>query len=99
MRWKNVSWFTDINPDELALLATVLGIIIADDRDIEEQNTIGNFIIAVGATILAISSQKQFLLLAEIKAKEEKDQKEIDEMKKQIKELQSLLNVAKPNTK
>ena len=94
-----MTWFTGIDSDELALLATVIGIIIADDRDIEEQNTIGNFIIAVGATILAMSSQKQFLVLAELKAEEEKNKKEIDEMKKQIKELQSLLNVTKPNAK
>lgn len=88
-----MSSFNDINPDELVLLATLIGIAIADDKGIEEQTTVGNFIIAIGATILAIASQKEFLALAEMKADEEKSKKEIEEIKQQIKELQSYVNV------
>lgn len=93
-----MSGFADLDPFELALLATLIGVAIADVRGIEEQNTIGNFIIAIGATILSIASQKQFLILAEVKAEEEKNKKEIEEIKQQLQELLLALDSKKTAT-
>lgn len=49
----------NIPPDEFALLAAFLGVGIADQLDVNEQNSIGNFIELIGQTILTISAQAQ----------------------------------------
>ena len=61
-----------IPPAQLAALASAVGIIIASDLDVNEQNAIGNFILAIGQTILTISAQSENI-------KEHKGKKDICE--------------------
>jgi len=84
-----MSGFKDITPTELALVAVLLGIAFTEDKSPEEQNTLGNFIVAIGCTILAIAAQAQYR--SSLK-EEDQSKKETDDMKKQIKELQAKMN-------
>ena len=49
----------DLSPNELAILAALLGLLIADSLDDEGQNVVGNFIEAVGQIILTVSAQAE----------------------------------------
>lgn len=49
----------NIPPDEFALIAALLGVGIANKLDVNEQNSIGNFLESVGQTILTVSAQEQ----------------------------------------
>ncbi len=44
-------------PEQFTLLATVIGIILASDLDLSEQNSIGNFLVSVGQTMLTAAAQ------------------------------------------
>lgn len=47
-----------IPPTEFVLLSSVIGIIIAKPLDPDEQQSIGNFFVSVGQTILTYYSQE-----------------------------------------
>ena len=49
----------EYTPYELATLATALGVIIAKQLNANQQNVVGNFIEAVGQSILTIAAQIQ----------------------------------------
>lgn len=51
----------EYTPYELATLATALGVIIAKQLNTNQQNVVGNFIEAVGQSILTIAAQIQNL--------------------------------------
>ncbi|HWR45652.1 hypothetical protein [Sporomusa sp.] len=63
-----MSLLAHIGANELGALAAILAIILADDLDADELNTLGNFTVALGSIMLVIAAQKQFL-----KAQQEKD--------------------------
>lgn len=49
----------EYTPEELATLATILGVLIAKELNINQQSVVGNFWEAVGQTILTIQAQIQ----------------------------------------
>jgi hypothetical protein len=71
-----------INPTELSILANMVAIILSKDRTSDELNVLGNFIVALGGTLLLIAAQQQSIQSAEDKLKQIKD------LKNQIKELE-----------
>jgi len=46
-------------PDQFTLLATLLGILIAQNLSVDLQNTLGNFLQTVGQIIVTIAGQKE----------------------------------------
>ena len=84
-----MSGFEHVNPIELGLLSALLGIALANDKDPDEQNVLGNFIVGIGCTILIIAAQSQYLSSLQEKAK--KDENKTEAMKKQMMELQAQL--------
>ncbi|MCB2294161.1 hypothetical protein LGK95_11600 [Clostridium algoriphilum] len=49
----------EYTPNELATLATIIGIVIASKLNINQQNLVGNFLDGVGQTIFIIAAQLQ----------------------------------------
>lgn len=54
-----MSILSSLTPFQLALATTILAILISDDRDINEQNLIGNFLIGLGGIVIIIASSQQ----------------------------------------
>ncbi|MGH4119596.1 hypothetical protein [Clostridium sp.] len=90
----------DYTPSELATLATVTGVIIASKLNINGQNVIGNFIEGVGQIVLIIAAQAQNLQAQEqnqnsgnsssnAAGKNADLQKQIDELKEQMKKFEN----------
>lgn len=51
--------FNDICPNELALLSAVVAIALSTDKSADDNNILGNFLVAVGSIILTIAAQQQ----------------------------------------
>ena len=54
-----MSILSSLTPFQLVLATTILAILISDDRDINEQNLIGNFLIGLGGIVIIIASSQQ----------------------------------------
>jgi len=48
-------------PQQFTLLSSIIGIIFTENLNLNEQNSIGNFIVGVGQTILVAAAQGQLL--------------------------------------
>ena len=53
--------FFDLDPCAMAALSSAVGIGIADGLSADENNILGNFIIAVGSIIVVVAAQQQTL--------------------------------------
>ncbi|MBZ9607760.1 hypothetical protein G9F73_008030 [Clostridium estertheticum] len=51
----------EFTPSELAILATIIGIIIASKFNVNQQNALGNFLTGLAQSILIIAAQTQNL--------------------------------------
>jgi hypothetical protein len=51
--------FDNIPPKQFALLATLLGLILVDVLNDNEQNSLGNFLVSIGQTLMTNASQVQ----------------------------------------
>lgn len=49
--------FDKIPPREFTLLATLLGILLTFSLDVNEQNSLGNFIVSIGQSLLTNAAQ------------------------------------------
>jgi len=56
-----VKYFFLLPPKQLALLSTLVGILLIDNLDVNQQNSLGNFIVNVGQAILVSAAQSQVL--------------------------------------
>lgn len=56
-----VKYFFSLPPKQLALLSTLVGILLIDNLDVNQQNSLGNFIVNVGQAILVSAAQSQVL--------------------------------------
>lgn len=74
-----------LDPDELALISSILAVAITKGKSAEDINVLGNFIASLGASILTIAAQEQYL-----SAKEEKKNQIID-LENQINKLKKEL--------
>lgn len=81
--------FDRIPPNQFALLAALLGVLLNLSLDVDEQNSFGNFLVSIGQTMLTSAAQSvnqdahpdQNILAQKI----DQMSKELDELKKQIK--------------
>ena len=48
-----------ICPNELATLSNIVAIILSTDKSADDNNVLGNFLVAVGSIILTIAAVKQ----------------------------------------
>lgn len=76
-----MSYLDSIGPKDLAVLATMISIILTEDKSSSENNVLGNLISSVGATISTIASQQEYLQSLEDK------QKQIQDLEKQLRQL------------
>jgi hypothetical protein len=53
--------FFSIPPKLFTILATLIGILLIDNLDTSQQNSLGNFIVSVGQTMLTAAAQDQNL--------------------------------------
>ncbi|MGH4050637.1 MAG: hypothetical protein ACREVX_04675 [Clostridium sp.] len=51
----------DYSPYELTSLAAIIGAAIAAKLNVNQQNSVGNFIVDIGASISTIAAQSSFL--------------------------------------
>jgi hypothetical protein len=53
------SCFFSLSPKQFSLLSSIIGIFLIDNLDIDQQNSLGNFIVNIGQAILTSASQEQ----------------------------------------
>lgn len=79
-----MSFFFSLSPQQAALLATLIGLILADDLDLDEQNALGNFLQAIGQTIIVNAGQAAVI---------QADEKDKDEIKCRLKALKEEIEI------
>ena len=84
------SSFFSMPPKQFALLSSLLGILLVDNLNIEQQNSIGNFIVNIGQSILTAAAQGEAIKTNN--EKNDKIRKQIEELKKELCELEKELN-------
>jgi hypothetical protein len=55
------SSFFSIPPNQYALLASLIGVALAENLDLNQQNSLGNFIVDIGTTMLTAAAQGQLI--------------------------------------
>lgn len=53
--------FFSLPPKQFSLLSSLIGILLIDNLDLNQQNSLGNFIVNVGQAIMTSASQGQLL--------------------------------------
>ncbi len=85
----------EYTPSELASLASIIGVIVASKLSVNGQNVFGNFIEAVGQTILLIAAQAQNIQTPSDNGNNNSSssntdlQKQIDELKDYLKKIEN----------
>jgi hypothetical protein len=69
-------------PAQFTLLATVIGFLFMDGLDLGQQNSLGNFLVTVGQTILTSAAQGQ--LIKDSQDPSAQMQRQIQALKKQV---------------
>jgi len=82
--------FFSIPPRQYALLSTLLGILLIGNLDLNQQNSLGNFIVNVGQAILTAAAQGQ--ALQNNSSQDDRIRKKIEMLKKQIGDLEKELD-------
>lgn len=81
--------FFSLRPTQFALLSSLLGILLTVNLDLDQQNSLGNFIVNIGQAILTSAAQGQALQSSNSQNK--CIQQKIDKLKQQICELEQEL--------
>ncbi|MDP4180423.1 MAG: hypothetical protein Q8942_04940 [Bacillota bacterium] len=71
-----------LNPIQFSLLSSIIGILVIDNLDLNQQNSLGNFLVGVGQNILTAAAQGAMLESKNEKNDQIRDQ--IQMLKKQI---------------
>jgi hypothetical protein len=50
-----------LTPAQMSLLSSVLGLLFIEGLDLDQQNSLGNFIIGIGSSILVAAAQGQLI--------------------------------------
>lgn len=53
--------FFSLPPKQFSLLSTLIGIFLIDNLDLNQQNSLGNFIVNVGQAVLTAAAQGQMI--------------------------------------
>jgi hypothetical protein len=56
-----MSFLNSISPEDLAVLATLVSIVLSENRSASENNVLGNLISTIGSSISTIASQQEYL--------------------------------------
>ncbi|MGI6144444.1 MAG: hypothetical protein GX092_07020 [Clostridia bacterium] len=88
---ENVTGFFMLSPKQLTLLSTLLGLLLIDNLDIKQQNSLGNFIVNVGQAILVAAAQGE-VLQSNNSGNDDYYHRQIKILKEQIWELEKKLN-------
>ena len=56
-----VEFFFSLPPKQFSLLSSIIGILLLQDLDLNQQNTLGNFLVNIGTNILTAAGQGQLL--------------------------------------
>ena len=59
--------FNKICPNKLAILSNIVAIILSTDKSSDDNNILGNFLVAVGSIILTIAAVQQNTVLQDNK--------------------------------
>lgn len=60
-----MSFFDNIDPEQLVLFSSFLAIAISEGRTADELNILGQFVSTVGDAISLIAAQKEFIIVAQ----------------------------------
>ncbi|MBU3086958.1 hypothetical protein KPL42_00475 [Clostridium gasigenes] len=52
----------NLSPEDLLLLSNAVAISLSKDKDVNEINVLGNFLVGTGSLMLIIAAQQQLLL-------------------------------------
>jgi hypothetical protein len=85
-----LSGIFSLPPAQFTLLATVIGFLFMDGLDLGQQNSLGNFLVTVGQTILTSASQGQ--LLQDSQDPSVVMQKQLQQLRKQVDTLERKVN-------
>lgn len=77
--------FNSVTPNELAVLADLIAIALSEGKSANENNVLGNLLVAIGSIVLTIAAQQQ-----NVNSLEDK-KKQIDDLQKQLKQLKDSL--------
>ncbi len=80
--------FFNIPPEKFSLLACIVGALLSQNLNASEQNSLGNFVEAVGQAILTIAAQEQ---LQQSEDNNEQICEQVELIKKQIELLERQL--------
>ena len=86
----------EYSPNELVSLALAASIIIAEKNNLGQKNVVGNFLQAVGETILLIAAQNQNIQ-AQVENQSVADANSNNDLQKQIDELKEYVEKLKDN--
>jgi len=54
--------FFSAGGNEFALLSSLIGIVLTKDLTIDEQNSLGNFLVGIGQTMMTAAAQNQVII-------------------------------------
>ncbi|QDR82361.1 hypothetical protein [Sporomusa termitida] len=78
-----------LGPNQLGALTAILAILWAEDLDLDELNSLGNFFEALGSVMLAIAAQKQLLQQHQAEKQTPPESEQIQELIRRIQKLES----------
>jgi hypothetical protein len=93
-----LSGLFSLPPAQFTLLSTLVGFLFIDGLDLGQQNSLGNFIVGIGQTILVAAAQGQLLQESQDNSPQNSDssncalQKQIELLQKQVEALESKMN-------
>lgn len=87
------SCLLSLPPKQFALLSSLIGILLIDDLNLDQQNALGNFIVNIGQAILTSAAQEQ--ALQSNNSQNDDILQEIEGLKKQISSLNKELEKLK----
>lgn len=82
----------EIEPNQLALLSTLIAIELSENRTIDEINILGDILIAIGSIMITIGAQRES---QQQDQQNEKDKNEHEELQKKIKKLEEQVEFLK----
>lgn len=81
--------FFSLQPKQFSLISSLLGILLIDNLDLNQQNSLGNFIVNVGQAILTAAAQGQ--ALQSNSSQDDRIRQKIEMLKQQICDLEKEL--------
>ena len=85
-----MSDFFSLSPERFTLLATIIGILLTENLDLDQQNSLGNFITSIGQAMMTAAAQGQLL-------QSEKQQNE--EVRQQLQLIKDQINLIEKKLK